>query len=350
MNKENFLQALKLAKPGLGNTNLIPGLDSYFFNGRTITSFNGSLEIVTTVNEDLPITGAIQGETLFKLVSSLDSEIELEVPAEDSLLVKSGRSKTTFPVKIIDTTFLSDVEEEGARTYLPISILFAAGLKRCMLSMGGKTDAQEVGIHVFLEGHACQMYSTNGHTFSRFAFPLENATETKQVFLPASFCEQLLFLYSEIGAQPIEIVVSEKYVRARFENATLRCSFYANPVNQDLKALIDDGIENISLVDITKDLSEAIKRSEIIAGNSVITMDYGDPETNKLQLTAKGQGKQLLFEEVELTYPASGLLHVDVKSVKKVIDTCKSIGFGDDYMVLVGNEDFFDHIISGRSH
>ena len=349
MDKENLLNALKLTRPALGNTNLIPGLDCFFFEGQTITAFNGSLEVTSTV-EELPITGAVQGEVLFKLINELGKEIELLSPQPDTLIVRSGRSKTTFPVKDINTDFLKDVEEEGQKIYLPVSILFAAGLKRCMLSMGGKAiDNTEIGVHVFLEGHECKMYSTNGQTFSRFAFPLENATETNNIFLPAAFVENLLFLYSEIGVSPIEIVVSEKYVRARFENTTLRASFYSNPVNTDLQELIDGGIEEVALVDLPKEFSEAIKRSEIVSGNTPILIEFGDPESNKVYITATGQGKQESFEEVELAYPSAGSINVDMKGVRKVVDSCKSIGFGKDYMLFVGSEDFFVYIIAGRS-
>lgn len=349
MNKENLYSALKLAKPALGNTNLIPGLDCFFFEGRKITSFNGSLEVITEVDEDLPVRGAIQGEILFKMVHELDKEIELSSPAPDTLVLKAGRSKTQYPVKDINTDFLKDVEETGSKVNLPTSILFAAGIKRCMTSMGGKgQETQEIGIHVFLEGNECKMYSTNGQTFSRFAFPMENAVETNKVFLPAAFCEQLLYLYGEIGVAPIEITVSEKYVRAQFEKTSLRSSFYANPVNGDLRTVIDEGVEAVSLVDLPKDFSDAVKRSDIIANGTSILLEYGDAETSKVYITAQGQGKQESFEEVELPYPSTGSLNIDVKNVRKVIDSCKSIGFGDDYIVLVGQEEFFDHVIMGR--
>jgi DNA polymerase III sliding clamp (beta) subunit (PCNA family) len=347
MNRDNLLEALKICKPALGNSSLIPGLDAYHFQGKRVTAFNGSLLVSTELETDFPIVGSIIGDTLFKLVSELDKDIEITIPTTTSIMVKSGRSKTTFPVSQIDPVFLEAAEEHEGEIHLPTSVLFASGLKRCLQSVSTKSSmSDEVGINVFIENGECRMYSSNGVLFSRFVFPLEGGNFPDiQIFLPAAFCEQLLYLYSELRIEPSEITITDKYIRALFGNVYLRCSFYSSPVKMEVRQLIDDGLEVIPTVPLPKELSETIKRSEIIAGNAVVTLNY---DHDKVVATAKGRGSQELKEEVDLPYPLEGSITIDVRNTKRLLDSSKAIGFTNKFIVLVGHEGYYNQIIAGK--
>ena len=355
MDKTALLNGLKICRPAIGES-LIKGLESYHITGRHIAAFNGRLLLQTELEEDFPINGSIAGETFFKLVNELDKEIELST-SDSNLIVRAGRSRTTFPVENIDTSFLSDSEEDSRRGNLPTSILFAAGLKRCMASVGGKGIPQEeVGIHVFIDSPStenpevsseCRMYATNGITYSRFVFPLEQAMPISQVFLPASFCEQLINLYSELNAEPEEIAITQKYVRARFGQVLLRHSFYANPVSWEMRGQVDKGIDEVALAPLPEDILEAIKRCEIVAGNKPINFKCED-ESAKLVLTAIGSKNQELVEELDMVYPFDVNLNLDLKGLRKIMESCKEIGFGQDYVCLVGKEDYYNIILTTR--
>jgi DNA polymerase III sliding clamp (beta) subunit (PCNA family) len=354
MKKKNLLSALKLVRPALGNPNLIPGLDSFHIKNNLISAFNGSLFLSTIVEEDpqLPIVGSIVGDTFYKLINELGEDITMEAtdfppPMENLLHIKSGKSKTSFPISQIDLSFLEKIPENTVATSLPTSVLFAAGLKRCLSSMGGKgTLTAEAGVSVFIENGKCRMYSNNGIYFSRFVFPLEENTDKIEVFLPAAFCEQLLFLYSELGREPLTISVGEKYVIADFSTTLLRSSFYANPVDTETCGLFDHHVEKISTVPLPKEISEAIKRSEIISGDGSVELDFGLED--KLVVTANGKGSQQLVEEIDLPYPEQGSIKIDVRNFKKALDTSKSIGISDSFIVLIGAEDYYNQLIMGK--
>lgn len=352
MKKKSLLTSLKLVRPALGNSNLIPGLDSFHIKDKLISSFNGSLYLSTIMEESIPITGSIQGDIFYKLVSELGEDITLEAtdfppPMENNLMVKSGKSKTVFPINQIDLAFLEQIPETKEATQLPTSVLFAGGLRRCLSSMGGKgTLAAEAGISVFIENGQCRMYSNNGVSFSRFVFPLENNTDNIQVFLPAAFCEQLLFLYSELGREPLSVSVGEKYVIADFSTTLLRSSFYSNPVDVEASKILDSTIEQILTVPLPKDVGEAIKRSEIITGDGTVELDFGLED--KLVVTATGKGSQQIVEEIDLPYPAQGSIKIDVKNFKKALDTSKNIGMNDSFLVLIGAEDYYNQLIVGK--
>lgn len=355
MKKKTLLSALKLIRPALGNSNLIPGLDCFHIKDNTISAFNGGLYMSTIIEEEelKNVKGSVTGESFFKLVSALGEDITLELtdfpaPMENLLTVKSGKSKTSFPNVQMDLSFTEKAPEESTTTTsLPTSVLFAAGLKRCLASMGGKgTLTAEAGISVFIENNTCRMYSNNGISFSRFVFPLQNPTEDLQVFLPAAFCEQLLFLYSELGREPLTITITEKYVLADFSSTMLRSSFHANPVDIESCKTLDVCIEKIPTVPLSKEISEAVLRSEIITADGTIDMDYGLGD--KLIITAGGKGSQQLVEEIDLPYPAQGSIKIEVRGFKKALDTSKQIGMDNSFIVLIGAEDYYNHLIVGR--
>jgi DNA polymerase III sliding clamp (beta) subunit (PCNA family) len=351
MDKTNLLTALRLTRPALGGE-LIKGLSSYHFKGNTVTAFNGMLLLRATLDFEFPITGSIEGETLFKLINGLDNEIELEA-ADDQLMVKSGRSKALFPIEDVDLTMLEDIEEGESHLYLPTHIMFAGGVKRCLNSVGGKGIPQEeIGIHVFVDGTECCMYSTNLTSYSRFKFPIADTKQKYQVFLPAAFAEQLLYLYNELTVPPSEIRVSSKYVRAEFANVSLRSSFYSNPVNLKLKKQVDEGIDELELVSIPEELTEAVKRSETVAGSDNTVQMRLDGDEGKLFLSTIGRKKQEFYDEVEIKEKFSGTsatLHLDVRSLKKMLPSCKEMAFGGDFLLMIGIEDYYDYVTMSRT-
>lgn len=355
MNKNNLLQALKICRPALGEP-MIKGLDFYHFNGKAVSAFNGVMLINTELEEEFPITGSIAGESLYKLISELDKDIELIVQ-EDTLIVKSGRSKTTFPVEQIDLEFLGDVEETAGCSYLPTQLLFAAGLKRCMSSVGGKgIPHDEIGVHVFIDNPSgdsstrseCRMYSNNGIIYSRFICPLEHETTLNQVFLPATFIENLLFMYSLLNVEPAELVTSQRYVRAKFGSTSIRHSFYANPINWEMRSHIDSGIDELTLVPFPGELLNSLKKAEIISGNSSVILKCNTTEPKELSVTTTGSKNQQYIDSIPLECTSDGELNLDIRGLRKSMESCKEIGFGPDYLLLV-HENNYNQIIVARS-
>lgn len=343
MNKNNLLQALKLCKTALGAEALVPGVDHFHFKTRQVTAYNGSLTISASLDFDLPVEGSIYGDTFFKLINGVGEEIELILSDPNTLLVKSGRSKTSFAVNHPDVSYLDDLAEDETQINLPTNVLFASGLKRCMLSLG--KESTEAGVFVFVEDNECRMYSTNKMTYSRFVFPVENASDV-QVFLPAAFIEQLLSLYSQLNKEPSEIKVTNKYARALFDTVSLRGSFYAAPINTELRQLVDDSIEEVPVVEVTPAFREAISLSEVVA-KDFITIDFGIDESLVKVTASSNKGSQFL-EEVELPFPMAGSLTVDVRNVKRVLDSSNQVGFTDNFMLLQGTDGYHDYLINAK--
>lgn len=347
MDKTNLKTALKLTTPALGSRNLIPGLECFHFTSDRVTTFNGSIALSAPLGFTFPVTGSIIGETFLKFINDLDKEFELGSSDSDSLIVNYGKSKTEFAVQAIDTVYLNDIEESGEKTLLPTSVLFATGLKRCMLSIGGSKGG-EAGIYLFIKDNECRMYSSTGFTASRFVFPIEEFPDT-EIFLPGAFCELLIFLYDVLNREPTEVCVTEKYIRATFGDVTIRSGFYANPVNTELAAMLDDCIAEVPLVDLPVAFKESLKRSEIIAGEKEqISVSYGMENNSTVYIDAKGTSGQKLNDLIELVYPLDGSLNINIKHIRKVIESCNQIGFNPNYLVVEGVEGYFDYMVSAR--
>jgi hypothetical protein len=355
MDKEMLLKSLKICYPALGEK-LIRGLECYHFSGKSMSAFNGSLLIQTELEEEFPINGSITGETFYKLVSELDNSIEF-ITSDSDLIVKSGRSKTTFPVETVDLDFLEDSEEAGGKTHLPTDLAFIAGLKRCMSTVGGKGIPQEeVGIHVFIDTPSssdpeikseCRLYSSNGIAYSRFLIPMKNEIPINQIFLPASFIEQLISISGDLNKEPDEISITQKYIRAKYGSTILRHAFYArNPVSWEMRGQVDQGIEEVALVNLPKEILESLKRCEVITSNSTVKFSIGN---TSLSLTTSGSNNQRLLEEIPLEYPFEIELLLDIKGLRKLMESCKEIGFGGDYLLLVGKEDCYDVLLTAKN-
>lgn len=349
MDKTSLEKALKLTMPALGSKNLIDGLDCFHFAGDRVTAFNGSIALSASLGFTFPTTGAITGETFLKFINELGTEIELKSESPDSVtVVYDNGSKTEFTVRLIDTAYLNDVEESGEKNLLPANMLFAAGLKRCMLSVGNKSGG-EAGIYLFIDNNECKMYSSNGYNASRFIFPIEGFEGHTEVYLPVVFCELLLFLYEQLNREPVEVCVTEKYIRASFGDVTLRAGFYANPINTELTTMVDEGIAEVPLVEIPKAFKESMKRSEIISTkDSMVSISYGMENNSTVYVDAKGGNESKLKDVITLPYPMEGSLNIDVRHIRKPIESCGQIGFNPNYIVIEGNEGYFDYMVSAR--
>src|SRR6185312_1129483 len=137
MDKSSLVQALKLAKPALGVSTLIAGVDCFFFDKNKVTAYNGSLAIVSDLGFDFPVTGWINGNTFFKLLNELGNDVSLSVSGHGenrTLLVKSGSTRAQFPALALNGALFNPTASSSRDTILPRSALFLNGIKKCMFS------------------------------------------------------------------------------------------------------------------------------------------------------------------------------------------------------------------------
>jgi hypothetical protein len=351
VDKTVTLKQLKLAAPALGQSNLIKGLDCFHFDNDVVSAFNGSLAVITKLPEPFPVNGWINGDTFVKVLGEMPEPIAVSVDSKDnSLTVRSLSSKVVFPVAAVENELFVAPEAESDDIKLPISGVFLNGIERCLASLGKAIGVSEVGVSLFINAGRCEMYSSNGVTYSRYAFDLteedKGAARTATVFLPAAFCENLSYLFGELLTCPDEIAISRSHIRALFPTVSLYSSFYASPVKSGVKSIFNSTFAETKLVPVPKGLVDAIRRVDVInatTSSSDTQMHYGP----KLVLTASGIGD--IVETLDLDYPSEGVLITDVRNLQKVLDHSASIGFGKDCVALLGSDPYFSHIISAKA-
>lgn len=354
MNKASLLQALKLCKPAIGDVGVIPGLECYYFDDAEVTAYNGALAIIGNIGFQFPLKGRIPGLTFFRLINELPDEIDItgtklkDIP---SILVNAGGSKSTFPVTATNETLFVAPPKTDDDVQLPTSAMFAQGIKRCMVSIEG--GMEETGVSMFERDGICEMYASNGRTLSRYEFPLElesigdkRARGPLKCFIPAVFCEQFTYLFAELLNCPSRVTISGNWIVALFPNVSLYCPFYAVEPKKNLRKLFIDYTEGVEMINIPKTLDDCLRRCEVMAGDkSTIEIKYSPAG---LEISAIDIGE--IHESVNLPYPTEGRIVVDVKDLRKVIDSSAQMGFGDNYMLLEGSDKIFLHCISGRTN
>ncbi len=93
MKTKDLKRILELVKPGLASKEILEQATSIIFRNGKVWTFND--EVAVTAPLDLDITGAIPAEPLYKLLSKLPADGDLDISTKDNeLTIKCGRSKT----------------------------------------------------------------------------------------------------------------------------------------------------------------------------------------------------------------------------------------------------------------
>ena len=347
MTKDKLLNALKLCHPALGDNSVVPGLDCYYFIDKQVVAYNGVLRIAVNLDEELPFSGWIQGDPLFKVLNSLDKDITLSIENDNTLIVKSGRSKASFPIQQSEKKIFEEPDIANLITELPNTLLFNTALTRCMISVPMKDNTQEAGMYLFKSGSEYKLYASNKLTVSSYEFNFDNEWDDVELFLPALFCEQYNNTHAAIKEETTAILVGSEYIQVDFPSCRMHCAFYSNAVKGDLKNAVDTAVADVEIVATPSDLSGALKRAEVVSPFITLYFGYTDDEDKPiLELTADGRGKQHFNETIEMAYATEGKVTVDVKSLRKLVDNCNEVGFCKDFMMLNGNDNCFTHIIA----
>jgi DNA polymerase III sliding clamp (beta) subunit (PCNA family) len=353
MDRKELSQALKLTKSALGTNSAIPGLDCFYFDKNTVTTYNTHLGIIGHLTSEFPYRGYIPGTTFVKLVNEMGDELQVTVTDDHTLLLKSGSSKVKLKA-LSNTEPIFVKPDTDNMQLLPASSQFINGLKRCMLSLpsGKSISPDEAGVYISAKDGMCSLYSTNGATISAYTYSLAQAGEAENVsslnmMMPAAMCEQLGFLMDELMSCPTRVgLVENEYIVAIYPKLELYCSFYAAPPKRGLESRVQGYLEDLEFHTLPKNIDDCLKRCEIVAGeDSVVKLAY-EPEKLIVSSSSKGLGE--VVDEFPFTTTTSGSITIDIKLLKRVLDDAAKISFNADYICLEGKDNNFKHIIAKK--
>jgi len=99
LNKSSLLEALETVRPGVAKKEVLEQSNCFVFRDNFVYSFNDEVGMSHPIkNLKLKLEGAVQAESLFDLLSSIESESVYLETTKTELLVNAGKMKAGLPL------------------------------------------------------------------------------------------------------------------------------------------------------------------------------------------------------------------------------------------------------------
>ncbi len=132
LKREALLSVLKAVKPGLSMKEVIEQSTSFVFMDGFVHTYNDAISIKAPVPELKGLTGAVNGQELYSLLSKMSSEEVTLTVTKGEFRIKAGRAKAGL--RLIGTIVLPLDSIGGDRFWEPLPKNFSAGIKMALYS------------------------------------------------------------------------------------------------------------------------------------------------------------------------------------------------------------------------
>ena len=310
-------KALETVKPGLGKDTYFEQADSFAFAKGFILTFNNEVCMKYPLDE-VDFQGAVESEEIYKfLAKSKSDEISLEVE-EDTLVMKSGRSKAGVPIN--EELFLPVGEistDDSDWVDIPEGFTNA-----CAFAVESCSDDElnpKINcVHITKEGI---VESTDNLRISHWK--LDEKLEIEDVLIPGKSLTKV------IGVKPEKMKIDESW--AHFKNAEgvfISCRIVAetfpntSPVLNHKKEGID--------VHFPESIDEVLDKAQIFIEKQSGGIKYVSVTTEGNKFTVESSSERGWFkEEIETEFENTSVsFNINpnfLKSILKLSDTCKLI-------------------------
>ena len=196
MKSLDLLASLDLVRPALSVKPYLPILTHFCFNDKRVEAYNG--ELYLAANTEIGFDLAISGEFLYKFVSTLKKDVEFKTDKSNLVTLISGKSVNKLqglPIKDFNCPVID--KKNKPNVTLPITEELINAVKNLLPFTGeDQLFPQYIGLLVTPD----YIYGTNGRIISRAKVKLKLKSD---IFIPKSFCRELIRLVSEL--ETIEI-------------------------------------------------------------------------------------------------------------------------------------------------
>lgn len=259
-NRAKFYSTIDQAKAALSVKDLIPGLNHFWFDGKTVTAYNDIIGIELECETDF--VGGVPGKILLGFLEKVVAdEVTIQLMSDTEIVVMAGRPKITLPLLESDNQPWKFPEFSKDYSFAISDDLLKA-LKRVLISIG-KTEAipEQLGVTV-VGDKSLHLYTTDAKTISWEKMPLPEGYSLKRMIIPAEFCEQLL----EISTENDLLFTTENSVITETKSGVKLFSKlleFDNPLNfaNAIKQTLEKGGD---MLDIPDGLSLALERIDLI--------------------------------------------------------------------------------------
>ena len=275
------MKALEIVKPGLAKKGLIEQSDSFCFLNDCVVTYNDEISISHPV-EGLNITGAIQADTFHRfLTKSKQEEIEIDI-TDTEVLIKAGKAKAWFTLKVDVALPLEEIEEQGEWQEIGTDVLSMIKMAVPYCS-GNMVNPELTCVHV--DGNGAIIAGDNMQLF-RAEIPVMKITP---FLLPASTAKWL------DGYTPTHISGGKRWVHFKTEDGTILSCRVFDGKYPDPSAILAMRGDPITL---PKALGEILDKAEIFAKRELDSQDAAELSlTSNGKLMIKAECESGRFEE-----------------------------------------------------
>lgn len=247
---------LKLALDGLNSVvsskGMVEDCDKFVFDKKGIFAFNGENFIAVKFESD--ISGAVPGETFYKIIDKHGtSKIEIDVDG-DCLIVKKGRSKSSFPFDV-DVKCPISLEVKKWKD-LPTNFLEA--LNTCSYTTGKDyTDMRTVCIH--MKGDVAESSDSFRMTLVKLASKIKD-----DLFIP----NDALKFFNK--CKPVQYSKTKDWIYYKDLNGTIIChrGIVFSQEYPDLKAMVESQ-EGYQQLEFPEKLYDSLEKASVFLDKEV---------------------------------------------------------------------------------
>ena len=271
--KTELQKALTAVKPGLATKELIEQSTSFAFVDGKVVTYNDELSISYPLKE-MEITGAVQAEQLYKLLSKLKGdELNMEI-VDSELLIKCGKQKAGMTIKEEINLPIEEIGEISKWKKLPADFLKHIS----MASNSCSTDMMKP-VLTCIHLTDTEIIGTDGFQVIRIA---SESIGIEDTLLPANMVSHI------VSAKPIQISKGEGWVHFRTkEKAVLSCRIFEDKYPDVSKFFEVEG-EKVVFPEVVKSIIDkaGIFSKADTAIDEMITIAI---DSKKMTITGKGE-------------------------------------------------------------
>ena len=281
MKRKDLLEALEDVKPGLATTEVLEQSSQFAFMGDKIVTYNDEICVSRKLEELAGFTGAVNSDLLYKLLNKLTFEEVTLLPDGDKLIIKSGKSTTTFNIQKEIRLPLGEVEKPKEWHQLPKEFIPSLDMaSKCC----AKTNSTPVltCVHIRADGY---MEASDGYRLIKSHYG--KALPIQACLLPGNTAARV----SQYKAT--NIAKTKSWLHFRSGKTVLSCRVFEEnfPKTED-KFNVKGHRLNFPPV-----LSNILDRAAVFTRNDQLSLQYVEVKVADKKITVQADHENAVFKE-----------------------------------------------------
>ena len=190
--KNDLLGVLNRLSPFFVEKSISPILECLHFDDSGIQVYTGEIYATSTDSTLQGLVGSVKSNLFLKAIEHMQKD-DINLVIKDGVLkLSSGGVKADLKL-ITDDYFKFNIEQENWEREIPLDILVTA-LQKVLVSTS-ELRPEFNGVFLKIKDKKLYLFSTDNLSISRVIMPYSEKDFT--TFLPKTFCERILTLFSE---------------------------------------------------------------------------------------------------------------------------------------------------------